>query len=99
MENSNLVAPYARYGHTGCYVELENAEEVNNDGTSFKRKYLYVYGGFSFKCATACFDLWRYEIPYTPIIMPPVGRTINLGNHWELLQEDATYGPGKRWKV
>jgi hypothetical protein len=65
----------------------------------FVRKYLYIFGGFSYKCQTACWDLWRYEIPYFPYIMAPEGRWINSGNHWVQLQDDATYGPGKRWKT
>jgi hypothetical protein len=69
------------------------------DGKVFERKYMYIFGGFSFECNTACYDLWRYEISYTPLIMAPVADWINAGNHWELLQNDALYGPGKRFKV
>lgn len=68
--------------------------------TPMTRKYLYVYGGFSFECATACFDLWRYEIPWAPIATYPkkVGKWHNRANHWTLIIEDENYSPGPRVK-
>ena len=60
---------------------------------------MYIYGGFSYLCTTACYDIWRYEIPYFPLAMAPVGKYFNPANHWEQLQEDSAYGPGKRWKI
>jgi len=72
---------------------------ITIDNEEFLRKYLYIYGGFSYFCQTACHDIWRFEIPYSPIKMAPTGRWVNSGNHWEQLQEDSSYGPGKRWKT
>ena len=69
----------------GSYIELSSEEELIGDGEPFIRKYLYIYGGFSYLCTTACFDIWRYEIPYIPISMAPTGRVLNSGNHWESL--------------
>ena len=69
------------------------------DNEEFLRKYMYVYGGFSYLCHTACYDLWRYEIPWTPLAMAPRSKTVNAGNHWEQVQDDVDSGPGKRWKV
>lgn len=78
--------PAARYGHTGTYVELN---DTNNyfDGTDVPvlRKYLYIYGGFSFECQTACYDLWRFEIPFAPMSYYPrnnISDWQNCGNHW-----------------
>ena len=96
---ASLKAPSARYGMAGSYVELSSADEVRWNGEEYLRKYLYIYGGFSYLCTTACFDIWRYEISYGPLAFAPPGKWINSGNHWEQLQEDNTYGPGKRWKV
>ena len=65
------------------------------------RKYLYIYGGFSFDCTTACFDLWRYEISYGPYNFYPrkdFSEWHNFGNHWVLLNEGDSYGPGPRWR-
>lgn len=59
--------PYARYGHTGVYVELNDTRNLQPDGKFTKRKYLFIYGGFAFECQTACYDLWKYEIPWAPI--------------------------------
>jgi len=64
------------------------------------RKYLYIYGGFSFDCQTACLDLWRFELPYGPQVMYPkkIGEWHNTGNHWTLIMENANYSPGPRWR-
>lgn len=97
---ASLKAPFPRYGGAGCYIALSSAEEiVAVDLEEYERRYLYIYGGFSYFCQTACHDIWRYEIPYAPIAMAPDGRWKNAGNHWEQLQEDSSYGPGKRWKT
>lgn len=45
---------------------------------------MYIYGGFAYKCQTACYDLWAYEIPYTPFSMAPK-KVANYGNHWKIL--------------
>lgn len=59
--------PAARYGHSGSYVALNDMTTFMPDGLKpVERKYLYIYGGFSFACETACHDLWRYEITYAP---------------------------------
>jgi hypothetical protein len=80
---ASLKAPTARYGHAGVYIELSRSDEVLAKGELMVRKYLYIYGGFSYLCTTACYDVWRYEIPYVPLSMPPVARWTNAGNHWE----------------
>jgi len=69
-----------------AYVELSSADEVWWTKEKYVRKFLYIYGGFSFDCSTACFDMWRYEIPYTPLAMPPPATWTNSGNHWVLMQ-------------
>jgi len=84
-EYASLQSPAARYGQASCYIELPNTEEIMNDGKEFRRKYMYIYGGFSYECTTACYDLWRYEIPYFPIRMAPYGQWKNRGNHWQQL--------------
>ena len=66
-----------------------------------KRKFLYIYGGYSFKCETSCYDLWRYEIPFAPLAYYPInnkGSNIwqNAGNHWALVNNDVEYSPGSR---
>ena len=48
------------------YVEITSTEETIGD-EPFVRKYMYMYGGFSYTCTTACYDIWRYEIPYIPL--------------------------------
>jgi hypothetical protein len=48
--------------HTMVYAET-NVKETIAGNQKVRRKYMYMYGGFSFDCATACMDLWRYEIP------------------------------------
>jgi hypothetical protein len=43
--------PYARYGHTGSYVELNDTSVYfENFMVPVLRKYIYIYGGFSFDC-------------------------------------------------
>ena len=90
--------PYARYGHAGTYVELLDQDTYMPDGNLLLRKYLYIYGGFSLNCETACLDLWRYEISYGPIAMYPKkdDEWHNRGDHWTLVSEDANYSPGSR---
>ena len=92
--------PYSRYDHASTYAELDDLDTFMADGETFlRRKYLYIYGGFSFDCETACLDLWRYEIPYGPIALYPKKETLpwhNRGNHWSLVIEDANYSPGPR---
>lgn len=102
-EEYNLWAkrPTARYGHSGSYVAL-NDPTVYYPGTKIplQRKYLYIYGGFSFDCETACYDLWRYEISYAPYsYYPKTGSGWqNAGNHWLLINNDKNYNPGPRYR-
>lgn len=87
--------PPARFGHAGTFVELDvnllfkvqDQKVVFRDvaGKLLRRKYLYIYGGFSFSCTTACFDTWRYEIPFAPMAYYPFPETKawkNYGNFW-----------------
>mmetsp|Transcript_19394 Transcript_19394/g.13925 ORF Transcript_19394/g.13925 Transcript_19394/m.13925 type:complete len:149 (+) Transcript_19394:127-573(+) len=62
---------------------------------------MYIYGGFSFDCRTACYDLWRYEIAYGPMGLFPAQSAdyTNYGNHWTLMSEDENYSPGARWRA
>ena len=104
-----ISAPTGRYGHAGVYVELDDAEAVLNsnqikedptiDAITVMRKYLYIYGGFSNECTTACFDTWRYEISYAPLAYYP---TITIyekpGNYWEAVHIDFNSSPGRRWR-
>ena len=97
---SSWTAPSPRYGHAAVYIEIEIIETDSNQ--QVKRKYMYVYGGFSYDCATACQDLWRYEISWAPQRWYPEpnsgGAWWNRGNHWTLVKEDSTNSPGRRWK-
>jgi hypothetical protein len=71
-------------------VELPDTKELLSDGeTPVKRKYLYIYGGFSFSCTTACSDTWSYEISWAPLYYYPGGGTasessVDTGNFWKL---------------
>lgn len=62
---------------------------------------MYIYGGFSYDCATACADLWKFEIPYAPIKLYPEKENAwhNMGNHWTELSKNEIYGPGPRWRM
>lgn len=63
------------------------------------RKYLYIYGGFSFDCTTACYDTWAYEITYGPqAYYPPSASGSGQGNYWTQLTDSAATGPGARWR-
>jgi hypothetical protein len=78
---------------------MEDSDTFFSDGkTKLRRKYLYIYGGFSYDCRTACTDIWRYEIPYGPYALYPkkLGEWHNVGNHWTLLTQGDVYGPGPR---
>jgi hypothetical protein len=81
-------APYTRVWHAGIYAELKDPETVMNNNTAepLIRKYLYIYGGFSTECTSACFDTWRYEISYAPLAYYPRSATtyIKPGNYWEM---------------
>lgn len=92
--------PPARYGHSGSYVALNDLNNVY-PGTNvpIQRKYLYIYGGYSFQCETACYDLWRYEIAFGPYSFYPKTNTgwQNAGNHWLLVNNDLSYNPGPRY--
>lgn len=45
---------------------------------------MYVYGGFSFDCTTACNDTWRYEIAFGPYAYYPSSKSawVDAGNFW-----------------
>lgn len=96
--------PSARYGHSGVYVGLKDTTTYRTfpEGEPVFRKYLYIYGGFSFECTTSCKDLWRYEIQYGPYNMYPKNEEYsdwhNFGNHWTMLNDGNSYGPGSRWR-
>ena len=80
---ASLQAPSGRYGHAYAYIYTENSEERFYTGEVYVRKFMYIYGGFSYDCHTACSDIWRYEIPYVPLsVPPPLAGWTNTGNHW-----------------
>ena len=93
------MAPSPRYGHAGCYIYTYSDQEKLGEIEVFERRFMYIFGGFSYDCKVACHDLWRYEIPYIPQAMTPPAMWRNHGNHWVQLANDADNGPGKRWKV
>lgn len=106
-DSANLEAPPARYNHATAYVYKENENEqmpaYEVDGATadeiMMRKFMYIYGGFSYDCHTACQDIWLYEIPYMAKNVPPViaGKQ-NTGNYWQNLTK-SDGGPGRRYKV
>ena len=59
---------------------------------------MFIYGGFSFDCTTACEDMWVYDIPFASLSYYPtrVGKVTNYGNHWAELS--VTSGPGGRFR-
>jgi hypothetical protein len=46
IDYSSWIAPSARYGHSAAYIEIEILESASNQ--IVKRKYMYIYGGFSY---------------------------------------------------
>lgn len=99
---TKVQAPSPRYGHTGSYVELDDLDSLldANSQLNLRRKYLYIYGGFSFDCVTACYDTWRYEIPFAPYAYYPTSKSqnVNPGNFWSLQANDITSSPGPRFR-
>jgi hypothetical protein len=97
-----LIAPVIRVWHAGIYAELKDAETIMNNNTAetLIRKYLYIYGGFSIECTSACFDTWRYEIAYAPYTYyPNSASTFNKpGNYWEVVHNDFNSSPGRRFR-
>jgi TPP-dependent pyruvate/acetoin dehydrogenase alpha subunit len=92
-------------------VELEDAESVFNskerteaptkDPINLMRKFMYMYGGFSNECTTACYDTWRYEIAYAPYAYypkPTAAVYTRPGNYWEHVHKDFNSSPGRRWR-
>lgn len=94
-----FVRPSARYGHAAVYVETTVLDRYTNQLVG--RKYMYVYGGLSYECVTACGDLWRYEVPWAAQRYYPTPKQgsswWNRGNHWTLLSNDTSTSPGKRY--
>ncbi len=50
-----------RYGHQAVLVTRTGTSTTT--GFMYKRKYMYIYGGYSPDCSGYCSDTWRYEIP------------------------------------
>ena len=63
----------------------------------FKRKFMYIYGGFAIECDNGCEDMWRFEIPYGSQRYYPQAEFgyWNRGGHWEEVYQG--YSPGKRY--
>ncbi len=96
---TKFIQPSSRYGHASVYIEINETDKYTNE--IVLRKYMYMYGGFSYECVDACGDFWRYEIPWAPQRYYPEpkqsGAWWNRGNHWTLLTNDTTTSPGKRY--
>ena len=103
MESNVQQKPYPRFGHSMVYVEQI---EPSVFGKNIKRKYIYIYGGYSLYCEHSCDDMWIYEIPFAPQRYYPdesyftEGQTNNLwnrGNLWTQINIESTENsPGKR---
>ena len=95
-------APAARYGHASVYIE--GIEQDGNTNQLVLRKYMYTYGGFTYDCTNACFDLWKYDIPWAPMRYFPepsqAGAYWNTANNWILVTNDSDTerSPGKRYR-
>ena len=89
---SSFKQPSSRYGHAWALIHITVYESTSKE--TITRKYMYMYGGFSYDCATACYDLWRYEISYGPQRFYPSPTSTNTwwnrGNHWTLMQQENT---------
>ena len=89
---SSFKQPSSRYGHAWALIHITAYESTSKE--TITRKYMYMYGGFSYDCATACYDLWRYEISYGPQRFYPSPTSTNTwwnrGNHWTLMQQENT---------
>ena len=85
---TQITAPAARMNHAGVFAALSDSETIINNNTNLPivRKYLYIFGGFSRECTTACYDTWRYEISYGPYAYYPrsTSNVYKTGNYWEL---------------
>jgi hypothetical protein len=46
LDYSSFKAPSARYGHAATYIEIDLLE--TRTGQKTLRKYMYIYGGFSY---------------------------------------------------
>jgi len=60
---------------------------------------MFIYGGFSYNCETACDDLWRFEIPWAPMRYFPV--PISVSMEWDraatwAIKNDTVNSPGPR---
>lgn len=82
--------PLPRFGHAAVVVE---ATEGNDK--SFKRYFMYIYGGLSPQCANAgvCSDVWKYEIPFAAQAYYPKfpDGVWERGNQWSRLK-DCPFG-------
>lgn len=89
-------------GHAGVYAELTDMDTLVNVELKIGlvRKYLYIYGGFSNECTSACYDTWRYEIAYAPLgFYPDSASTFHKpGNYWEMVNNDFSSSPGRRFR-
>ena len=63
--------PSARYGHACVIVSIKSQEYTNNYAKEITRKYMYIYGSYSPDCECACYDMWRYEIPWAGMRYQP----------------------------
>ncbi|CDW87815.1 UNKNOWN [Stylonychia lemnae] len=93
---------YNRFGHAGVFVQLDDQYTILDtiNGTLLRRQFLYIYGGFSFECTSACNDTWRYEIAIGPYAFYPSAKSdwIDAGNFWTKLSQEGSNNPGKRFR-
>jgi hypothetical protein len=81
--------------HTSVLIERFERDLITR--IPFKRKYMYIYGGFALECMEACEDMWRFEIPYGSqrYYPKPEFGYWNRGDYWEVIKQG--YSPGRRF--
>lgn len=98
-EQDTQAIPQARAFHTAVYIE--QLDYNLQEDKRIKRKYMYVYGGYSIYCQNACEDFWKFEIAYGPQRYYPMTNSYsdwNRGNRWTQIYSASTSTPGKRLK-
>lgn len=83
--------PLPRFGHAAVMVEA-----TEGDDKSFKRYFMYIYGGLGPQCADGgvCNDVWKYEIPFAAQAYYPKfpdGDWVR-GNQWFRLKDNPFGG-------
>eukprot|EP00602_Paraphysomonas_sp_CaronLab_P006179 CAMPEP_0185022774 /NCGR_PEP_ID=MMETSP1103-20130426/5476_1 /TAXON_ID=36769 /ORGANISM="Paraphysomonas bandaiensis, Strain Caron Lab Isolate" /LENGTH=939 /DNA_ID=CAMNT_0027554999 /DNA_START=122 /DNA_END=2940 /DNA_ORIENTATION=- len=86
----------------GCNIQLGievcnvPSERWNHGAVYFSDETMYIYGGFSQRCADFCDDMWMFDLGMrTWREVYPAGQLSALDG---FLDEYGNGGPGKRWK-